>query len=135
MTESYFKLYHKAHTTLIDVSEQFILAIFKGDVMSSPTQLVKTIIEEHTKLVNEQTVMVGLLYDVVDGRKFDMPQDAQYFIDLINDSLVHNQSLMHEINAKRRETLLEVRGILEQQRDAQIIELSRHPRRRWRFRR
>lgn len=132
MTESYFEMYHDAHCILIESSEQYILAVFKGDVMRPPTQLVKTIIEEHTVIVNEQTVMVGMLYDIVRGRKFDMPKDAQYFINLINDSLSLNESLMNEVNAERRKSLIAVRDGLERQRDAQVIQLAAR-RNRFRF--
>lgn len=133
MTDSYFDLYYQAHCILIDASSTYILSIFKGDVLSPPTNLVKMVIEEQTKIVNEQTVMVQMLYDVVNGRKFDMPHDAEFFINLINDSLRLNSSLMDEVNAKRRETLLEIRRQLHERREAQILE-QRHANHQHRFR-
>jgi hypothetical protein len=124
MSESYLGLYRQAHDELLSAYEAYADAIFSGKVEGAPTVLVKNIIEVQHRIVNEQSAMVGMLYDFVNGKKFNLPKDAQHFIDLINDSLSLNDELMHDINARRRDELMQIRDEIEQKRDAQIVWLT-----------
>jgi hypothetical protein len=122
--ESYLGLYYDAHDELLAAYQACIDDIFSGKIEASPTVLVKNVIEAQNRMVNEQSAMIGMLFDFANGTNFDQPDDAQYFIDLINDSLSMNKELSNDVNARRRDELMLIRDELEQKRDAQVVWLS-----------
>lgn len=137
MKKSGLDLYLVAHKEIIEGAKDYIAFIPRHQNLPTE-QMMRSIVDARYIIINEQIVMGELLNNYARGEKRNMAYDVNYFIALINDSLSGNESLMAEVNAKRRETLIAVRDQLEKRRDAEVLELARRTsrgRRIWRFRR